>query len=258
MNDPSAWYVQLLAFAEFSQIRRNADKRNDFLGELARESRTEIAFIAKQFIGIRATRTIIQGEATQQFLLRANRAIDSASLTDDGRYKNNPRLWCKFKGLGGVKDWARNAYGTRVRNVAKYELEQHTFYIEDYLDHHRPDRKHDLDPGVLYRDDRDYQSLITSSLVVQEFLTTLERQDRSIVELLVFGETTDEKVRERNGISTIRSAGEYGARTHRILQDIAHTIGTSESFVYTRVREMRTLVAQAWPEETKALVGASS
>lgn len=216
--------------AEFAAMRLDHYRREDFLAWLSRMNSRNIARIARAMAGIWATWDIISGEATQAFLMAANRAIDSAKIEDDGRGKNDPVAWCAWKGLNGVRDYIRSEFGTATRMSARHEIVRNTINETELYAKLEPEYR-TRQVAALFRDPSDYEEQIVSHLMVREFLETLVPVDRSIVELIVYG---------HDELHQIRCAGSYGDAKRCTAADIARTIGRCESFVYKRIATIRT------------------
>lgn len=215
-------------------MRSNDYQRDDFLMKLARENLPIIARITRSIAGDRATEDLIRGESTQAFLLAANRAINSARLTDDGRGENDPVKWCKWKGFNGVHDYLRLEFGTTSRMRSRHIMERSIFLESDFkkekINNRNCPGQEDFVIQWIFRDPVDYEEKIISHFSVQEHLEKFENDDRAILELLVYGHTDSKN---------IKCAGKYGSRFRNNALDIAMTIHRSESYVLKRLSQIR-------------------
>lgn len=223
-------------------MRSNPLERDDFLAALARDNTRNVGFVCRNTIGIRATEDLIRNEAMQAFLQGANRAIDSFHLEDDGRGNNSLVGWCRFKGLNTLRDFLRVEFGNDSRNANKANFQKNVVFAEDLYGRHAHNKSgrfataspsmndHQSPTNKYFRDPSDYAEQTVSVITVQEAIRDLSPVDRSIVELLVFGE---------DQFGTMKTASRYGSAQHHLAEDIARSINMSHQFVYKRLKYIR-------------------
>jgi hypothetical protein len=204
------------------QIRNDQNMRDDFLQTLAQVNRPNITGVTLRMIGRLATEDVIDNEATQAFLLGANKGVNSFKNSDDGRGKNNFTLHCRWRGLNNVQDWCRSEYGTPTRYPKRY-FERTKIVLERDLYDNSYAHQYFIDVAR-------YEDHVLSAIAIREMIAKLSPVDRSIIELLIFGS---------DDYGTMRNSSQYGSRHHHIAADVALTIGKPTEFVYTRIAALR-------------------
>jgi hypothetical protein len=143
--------------------RKNEQVRNSLLEQLEEDYRPQIkTMLSKAKLGYQFDVSM----ASQEFLIAANKAIDSARLEDDGRGKNNPIAWCGYSGLLGVR---RAIYRLQQTN------ERQTERLESYDDEHD------------FWTTRDIADEIVGDDTVSKFMTQLTEPEQQVVKLLILG-----------------------------------------------------------------------
>jgi len=89
------------------EARTSAEKRSQFLEELQRAYRPALVRFIKEH-PLDDTSDASQDVIVQGFLYRANRAIDSVDLDDDGRGNHDPAAYCAAQGMYGARDAVRS------------------------------------------------------------------------------------------------------------------------------------------------------
>lgn len=207
---------------QFEEVRNDPQKRSDYIERLTEISTAAISFAAKQIGGRRLSEDYITNECTQAFRETAYRAVTTARI---GEGLKSPLHWCRMKGLNGVKDFVRGDLGLRLL-PEKQAFAKSIVYASEF-------------PQALRTasDALDYATNIVSLLTVQQFLDTLDSEDRAIVELLIFGYSRDRQ---------IKCSGIYGdSRRSSIIADIATSMGCHSKFVFARMAAIRRRVKLA-------------
>jgi len=197
------------------QARSSQSAREQFLSELVRDYSWRIDSLLWNTLGATRSRFPIH-EAKQAFLIRADRAIDTAVLTDDGRGKNDPRKWCGKSGLDGVRDAVR-----AVKKRMVFEKDRHIVLdLNDAIER---------ETEAFYGITEDVAEAIVGEDIVKQFILTLTDRERAVVELLLQG---------------------YGHRGHdphsgdpsrryNYLRAIANKLGCSQDMVLRIFRSLR-------------------
>ena len=161
-----------MTIEEFLAVRRSQQARNDFLAWLAQKERRAIGKFSRRLLGSRASDEFICGEATQAFLLAANRAIDSAANKDDGRGRYDPVAWVRFKALNGVKDFIRYEYAMHSR--LSYPQRKFENSFTSYFNLGASN-----EPKIMY------EERIVNSILLEPIFENMTPIDREILDVLI-------------------------------------------------------------------------
>lgn len=195
---------------EFLDIRKNPQKRDDFLITLTKNNKRGIHSVAKKTGRHLITNDLIQNECSQYFMLGANRAIDKVILQDDGRGKNNPVMYCIISGFRNIQDFLISEFRINRKNRPEFSpITRDEYNIPDYCD---------------------YEREILENIIINDIIEKLKPIDRQILQLILNG-TTDNIALTR----TIRSKN----ISNNIVKVVASTLGYSDNYIYTRLYILR-------------------
>lgn len=221
--------MQSLSLAE---VRADEALRSAFLADLVTQAKPRIQATLRSILGSRARDLFDEGE--QAFLATANRALDTARETDDGRGKHSPERWCIWRGLLAVRDVARCHIG-RDNAPLKREFENKIVYAADLEPHSA--QAHRIEHASVYVDPVDYADSAIANITVQEFLQSLTQPERDVALLMLYGE---------NEYTHLSCQCPYGSRKHSVVRDIAAAINYSEAYVYGVMARVRAKAATAF------------
>lgn len=193
---------------EFVKVKGSMEARNDFLAWLVKKEAKAIALFSRRLLGHRATDDFIRGEASQAFLLAANRAIDRTATEDDGRGKHNPVSWIRFKALHGVMDFIRMEFSLHRNHV--YQQRKFEYSVVSYGDKYRIESGLQNEPSITY------EETIISSILIEPIFQRITEIDRDILDVL-FIKRTEPRISR----ITLRVAKEFKCSERFILQRLA-------------------------------------
>ena len=211
--------MNAIAQNQLDEIRTDPDLRSKYIKQLFAQNKHNITAMVRKSMG-QFDRNILTGEAQQAFMIAANRALDIALETDDGRGKNDPAKWCSWRGLRAVQECMRSVVGRQGRPCYKQRKEARLVYADSFRSN----------PVYEHADRTDYAESTTSAIIVRQFIDSLTPQERDVLMLYVFG---------HNEKTKLHCNCTFGAAKHSIRRDVAEATGYSESYVARVLRNLR-------------------
>lgn len=202
-----------MTIKEFIEIRNNEILRDNFIVTTTQKNKYNIYSLSKKIAGKLSTPDIIKNECTQYFMLGLNRGIDQAKITDDGRGKNEPDLYCIRLGFYNIRDFLIREF--RLNRKFHPEFTSIT-------------EKENLLPNIIQESNE-----IIGSIYVKEIIEKLKPIDREILQLILYGES--------NGKIIYPYINNKNVIDNNIIKTVANTLGYSTNYIYSRIYVLRSV-----------------